>query len=53
MIHSWLPYPNGGVFERAQLLAKRKPGDPNPFVDPASFAEYAVGAASASAGARA
>ena len=40
MIHSWLPYPNGGVFERAQLLAKRKPGDPNPFVDPASFAEY-------------
>jgi metallo-beta-lactamase class B len=40
MIHSWLPYPNGGVFERAQLLAKRKHGDPNPFVDPASFAEY-------------
>jgi hypothetical protein len=40
MIHSWLPYPNGGVFERAQLLAKRKPGDPNPFVDPTSFAEY-------------
>jgi hypothetical protein len=23
MIHSWLPYPNGGVFERAQLLARR------------------------------
>jgi len=30
MIHSWPPYPNGGgVFERAQLLAKRKSGDPN------------------------
>jgi hypothetical protein len=40
MIHSWLPYPNGGVFERAQLLAKRRPGDPNPFVDQASFNEY-------------
>ena len=40
MIHSWLPYPNGGVFERAQALARRKLGDPNPFVDPASFAEY-------------
>ena len=40
MIHSWLPYPKGGVFERAELLAKRKPGDPHPFVDPASFAEY-------------
>jgi len=40
MIHSWLPYPNGGVFERAQSLAKRKPGDPHPFVDPASFTEY-------------
>jgi hypothetical protein len=33
MIPSRLPYPNGGVFESAQLLVKRKPGDPNPFVD--------------------
>jgi hypothetical protein len=40
MIHSWLPYPKGGVFERAELLAKRKPGNPHPFADPASFAEY-------------
>ena len=40
MIHSWLAYPNGGVFERAQLLAKRKPSDPNPFVDPAAWAQY-------------
>ncbi len=40
MIHSWLPYPNGGVFEREQLLEKRKPGEPNPFVDPASFTQY-------------
>lgn len=40
MIHSWLGYPNGGVLERAQQLAKRKPGDPNPFVDPASWTQY-------------
>jgi hypothetical protein len=40
MIHSWIPYPNGGVFERAQLLAKRKPSDPNPFVDPAAWMQY-------------
>jgi metallo-beta-lactamase class B len=40
MIHSWLPYPKGGVFERAELLAKRRPGEPHPFVDPASFTEY-------------
>jgi metallo-beta-lactamase class B len=35
-VHSWLNdyhYPNGGVFERAQKLAQRKPGQPNPFVD--------------------
>ena len=39
-VHSWLndfPYPNGGVFERAQRLAQRKPGEPHPFVDPASW----------------
>ena len=44
MIHSWAPgtggYPNGGVLERAQLLAKRKPGDPHPFVDPAAWTQY-------------
>jgi metallo-beta-lactamase class B len=39
-VHSWLndfPYTNGGIFERAQKLAQRKPGDPHPFVDPASW----------------
>lgn len=39
-VHSWLtsyPYPNGGIFERAPKLAQRKPGDPNPFVDPDSW----------------
>jgi hypothetical protein len=40
MIHSWIPYPNGGVFERAQLAAKRQPSDPNPFVDPAAWTQY-------------
>jgi metallo-beta-lactamase class B len=33
-------YPNGGVLERAQLLAKRKPGDPHPFVDPAAWTQF-------------
>ena len=39
-VHSWLtsyPYPNGGILERAQKLAQRKPGDPNVFVDPESW----------------
>lgn len=39
-VHSWLNdfhYPNGGVFERAQKLAQRRPGDPHPFVDPDSW----------------
>ena len=44
MIHSWAGgpggYPNGGVLERAQLLAKRKPGDPHPFVDPAAWTKF-------------
>jgi metallo-beta-lactamase class B len=38
--HGWNPgtdYPNGSIFERAKKLAERKPGDPNPFVDPASW----------------
>jgi len=40
MTHSWQPpdgYPGGGILERAKLLATRKPGDPHPFVDPASW----------------
>jgi len=39
-VHSWLtsyPYPNGGILERAQKLAQRKPGEPNVFVDPDSW----------------
>jgi metallo-beta-lactamase class B len=39
-VHSWLNdfhYPNGGIFERAQRLAQRKPGQPHPFVDPAAW----------------
>nr|TFG52952.1 MAG: MBL fold metallo-hydrolase [Hyphomicrobiales bacterium] len=43
MNHSWLgesTFPRGGIFERAQLLATRKPGDPHPFVDPDSWREW-------------
>jgi metallo-beta-lactamase class B len=46
MIHSWSGgnapgpgYPGGGVLERALLLKDRKPGDPNPFVDPTAWAQ--------------
>ena len=42
-VHSWLasyPYPNGGIFERAQKLAQRKAGEPNPFVDEAAWAQW-------------
>jgi metallo-beta-lactamase class B len=41
--HGWNPgtdYPNGSLFERFPKLAARKPGDPNPFVDPASWHEF-------------
>jgi metallo-beta-lactamase class B len=40
--HGWNPgtdYPNGSIFERAEKLKNRKPGEPNPFVDPASWQE--------------
>ena len=44
MIHSWLAptyiYPNGNIFERAQKLAQRRPGEPNVFVDPASWRQF-------------
>ena len=43
LIHSWLAdyhYPGGGVFEREATLKTRKGGDPNPFVDPASWQEW-------------
>jgi metallo-beta-lactamase class B len=33
-------YPGGGVLERALILKSRKPGDPHPFVDPATFAQW-------------
>src|SRR5262245_50748756 len=42
-IHSWAEpdgYPGGGVLERAILLKSRKPGDPHPFVDPATFTAW-------------
>ena len=42
-IHSWAGdsgYPGGGVLERGQMLKSRKPGDPHPFVDPATFTEW-------------
>ena len=42
-VHSWLatyPYPAGGVFERAQLLAKRKAGEPHPFVDNPTWRQW-------------
>jgi metallo-beta-lactamase class B len=38
--HAWQEpngYPGGGIHERAKLLALRKPGDPHPFVDPATW----------------
>jgi metallo-beta-lactamase class B len=40
--HGWNPgtdYPNGSIFERAAKLIDRKPGEPHPFVDPASWQE--------------
>ena len=42
-IHSWAGddgYPGGGVLERGMMLKSRKPGDPHPFVDPATFAKW-------------
>jgi metallo-beta-lactamase class B len=43
LIHSWLNdyhYPNGGIPEREERMKTRKPGDPNPFVDPQSWREW-------------
>src|SRR5687767_11674936 len=42
--HSWAEpdgYPGGGVLERAALLKNRKPGQPHPFVDPATWNQRA------------
>jgi metallo-beta-lactamase class B len=42
-IHSWAEengYPGGGVLERGMMMKSRKPGDPHPFVDPATFAQW-------------
>jgi metallo-beta-lactamase class B len=39
-IHSWqstYPVPGGGIFERAERMAYRQPGDPHPFVDNAGW----------------
>jgi metallo-beta-lactamase class B len=41
--HGWNPgtdYPNGSLFERFPKLAARKAGEPNPFVDPASWKQF-------------
>jgi metallo-beta-lactamase class B len=41
--HGWNPgtdYPNGSIFERAEKLKTRRAGDPNPFVDNASWRTY-------------
>ena len=38
--HAWQDpngYPGGGIHERVKKLANRKPGDPHPFVDPATW----------------
>lgn len=42
-VHSWLttyPYPGGAVFERAQTLARRKAGEPHPFVDNVTWRQW-------------
>jgi metallo-beta-lactamase class B len=47
MVHAWMDtnfYPNGSIFERAEILKQRKPGDPNPFVDAASWNTWAKSA---------
>jgi metallo-beta-lactamase class B len=41
--HGWNPgtdYPNGSIFERRERLGQRKPGEPNPFVDNASWRTF-------------
>ena len=46
-VHSWAEpngYPGGGVLERAMMMKNRKPGDPHPFVDPATWNERAQAA---------
>ena len=43
-IHSWAEpngYPGGGALERGAMLKNRKPGDPHPFVDPATWNQRA------------
>lgn len=42
-VHSWLatyPYPGGGIFERAQALARRTPGGRHPFVDNGAWRQW-------------
>jgi metallo-beta-lactamase class B len=41
--HGWnagVDYPGGSIFERAQKLAQRRAGDPNPYVDNASWRTF-------------
>jgi metallo-beta-lactamase class B len=45
LIHSYLAlstYPNGGTFERMVRLQSRRPGEPNPFVDPQAWQQWLV-----------
>jgi len=45
LIHSYLAlstYPNGATFERMVKLQSRRPGEPNPFVDPQSWKQWLV-----------
>lgn len=42
-VHSWAApdgYPGGGVNERILALKNRKPGDPNPMVDPVAWNKF-------------
>src|SRR5215467_13451478 len=46
-VHSWAEpngYPGGGVLERARMIKNRKPGEPNPFIDPKTWNERAAAA---------
>lgn len=45
--HGWNPgtdYPNGSILARSEKLKTRKAGDPNPYVDPASWRQFITNA---------
>jgi metallo-beta-lactamase class B len=42
-VHAWFAgntFPNGSIFERAERLKVRRPGEPHPFVDPATWNQW-------------